>query len=143
MLTVYDVSRRETFDNLSLWLEEIERFCPGGGKGTVKLLVGNKVDLVSRGSFLSSHHKPRCTRSDFPAPTALVLLCETFVSRLYVAVRQAEREVSAADGAEWARSKGMLFVEASAKTEKCIQQVFDEVVQKVVRSTPRVALLLH
>jgi GTPase SAR1 family protein len=43
---VYDVSRRETFDNLSQWLDEIEKFCPGGGKGTVKLLVGNKIDLV-------------------------------------------------------------------------------------------------
>ncbi len=39
--------------------------------------------------------------------------------------------MSTADGAEWARSKGMLFLEASAKTEKCVQQVFNEVVQKV------------
>ena len=46
-VAVYDVSRRETFDNLSQWLDEIEKFCPGGGKGTVKLLVGNKIDLVS------------------------------------------------------------------------------------------------
>ena len=44
---------------------------------------------------------------------------------------QAEREVSTSDGAEWARSKGMLFLEASAKTEKCIQQAFEEVVMKV------------
>ncbi len=46
VVAVYDVSRRETFDNLSQWLDEIEKFCPGGGKGTVKLLVGNKIDLV-------------------------------------------------------------------------------------------------
>ncbi len=52
-----------------------------------------------------------------------------------IPVCQAEREVSAADGAEWARSKGMMFLEASAKTEKCITQVFDEVVQKVRSGT--------
>lgn len=39
--------------------------------------------------------------------------------------------MSSVEGAEWARSKGMLFLEASAKTEKCVQEVFNEVVQKV------------
>jgi hypothetical protein len=32
---------------------------------------------------------------------------------------------------EWARSRGMLFMEASAKTKLGIAQVFNEVVQKV------------
>ncbi len=32
---------------------------------------------------------------------------------------------------EWAKSKGMLFLEASAKTKEGISQVFQEVVQKV------------
>lgn len=31
----------------------------------------------------------------------------------------------------WARSKGMLFLEASAKTQVAIKQVFTEVVRKV------------
>jgi GTPase SAR1 family protein len=64
-------------------------FCPEGGKGTVKLLVGNKADL------------------------------------------DGDRSVSTAEGAEFARSKGMLFLEASAKTEKAVAQCFNEVVQKV------------
>lgn len=84
---VYDVARRETFDSLGMWLQEVEQFSMGGGKEVVKLLVGNKVDQT----------------------------------------RAVEREV--AD--EWARSRGMLFMEASAKTKEGIAQVFNEVVQKV------------
>jgi Ras-related protein Rab-18 len=43
---VYDVSRRDTFENLDLWLQEVEVYSPAGGRDVVKLLVGNKVDKV-------------------------------------------------------------------------------------------------
>lgn len=39
--------------------------------------------------------------------------------------------MSRREAEDWARSKGMLFVESSAKTKIGIQQVFNEVVQKV------------
>lgn len=35
---------------------------------------------------------------------------------------------------EWARSRGMLFMEASAKTKEGIAQVFNEVVQKILEN---------
>lgn len=35
---------------------------------------------------------------------------------------------------EWARSRGMLFMEASAKTKEGINVVFDEVVQKILEN---------
>jgi len=38
------VSRKETFESLGMWLQEVEQFSMGGGKEVVKLLVGNKVD---------------------------------------------------------------------------------------------------
>jgi Ras-related protein Rab-18 len=87
IILVYDVARKETFDSLSMWLQEVEQYSMGGGKEVVKLLVGNKVD------------QPRVVTRD-----------------------QAD---------EWARSRGMLFMEASAKTKEGISQVFNEVVQKV------------
>ncbi len=87
IILVYDVARKETFDSLSMWLQEVEQFSMGGGKEVVKLLVGNKVD------------QPRVVSRDV------------------------------AD--DWARSRGMLFMEASAKTKEGISQVFNEVVQKV------------
>jgi Ras-related protein Rab-18 len=46
IILVYDVTRRETFENLNQWLQEVEVYSPGGGKDVVKLLVGNKIDKV-------------------------------------------------------------------------------------------------
>jgi Ras-related protein Rab-18 len=89
-IVVYDVARKETFESLGMWLQEVEQFSMGGGKEVVKLLVGNKID------------QPRL-----------------------VARESAE---------EWARSRGMLFMEASAKTKEGIAQVFNEVVQKVLEN---------
>jgi len=90
IILVYDVARKETFDSLSMWLQEVEQFSMGGGKEVVKLLVGNKVDQ--------------------------------------------QRVVQRETADEWARSRGMLFMEASAKTKEGIAQVFNEVVQKVLEN---------
>eukprot|EP01039_Chlorochromonas_danica_P006059 gene6059-6673_t len=90
IILVYDVTRKETFDSLNMWLQEVEQFSMGGGKEVVKLLVGNKVDQA----------------------------------------RTVQREVAN----DWARSRGMLFMEASAKTKEGIAQVFQEVVQKVLEN---------
>lgn len=79
IILVYDVSRRETFDSLQMWLQEVEQYAMGGGREVVKLLVGNKIDKT--------------------------------------------REVTRAQAEDWARSRGMLFLETSAKTREGIQQV--------------------
>lgn len=92
IILTYDVTRRETFDHLSQWLDEVSAYTSGGGKDVVKLLVGNKVD-----------------RAD-------------------------ERQVTRKEGEAWAKQRGMLFIEASAKTDVGIQQVFDEVVNKVLEN---------
>ena len=43
---VYDVTRRETFTNLSdVWAKEVELY--SNNQHCVKILVGNKVDIVS------------------------------------------------------------------------------------------------
>ena len=49
--------------------------------------------------------------------------------------RQVERERAEA----WARSHGMLFLEASAKTRLGIKQVFMEVVQKILENPEALA----
>ena len=46
MLLVYDVGRRETFDNLKVWVEEVERYS-SCKEHIVKVLVGNKTDIGS------------------------------------------------------------------------------------------------
>lgn len=84
------MTRPDTFAHLAQWLNEIEMYAPGGGKNVVKLLVGNKTDLVN------------------------------------------DRAVSTKEGEAWARAKGMLFLEASAKNQDGVKAVFDEVVQKIL-----------
>ena len=44
---VYDVSNRETFQNLEVWLNELDTYATK--KGLVKMLVGNKIDKETRG----------------------------------------------------------------------------------------------
>lgn len=48
-LTVYDVTRRETFTKLDNWLNELETYCTRND--LVKMLVGNKIDRVSVFTF--------------------------------------------------------------------------------------------
>lgn len=44
-ISVYDVTRRESFTNLSdVWAKEIELYSTN--QDCVKMLVGNKVDIV-------------------------------------------------------------------------------------------------
>jgi len=45
VIVAYDVTDRESFQNVKHWLREFDRY---GLKGAMKLLVGNKSDLVSR-----------------------------------------------------------------------------------------------
>jgi len=88
VIMVYDVTRRDSFENLEQWLKEVKLYTPNNGEGVVKLLVGNKIDL--------------------------------------------DRKVPRDEAEAWARSQGMLFLEASAKTKTGIRQCFMEVVQKIL-----------
>jgi small GTP-binding protein len=45
ILVVYDITNRQSFDDLNFWLNDIEKIA---NKNTVKLLVGNKCDLEDK-----------------------------------------------------------------------------------------------
>ena len=45
VLVVYDITERETFENLNTWLIEIEK---NANKNVYKLLIGNKCDLEDK-----------------------------------------------------------------------------------------------
>lgn len=100
-------------------------YSPAGGRDVVKLLVGNKIDKVRVGGWVGGYHE----RARTDAGRALSCGLQ-------------ERVVSRREAEEWARSKGMLFVESSAKTKIGIQQVFNEVVQKVGLSLSSVTLFV-
>ena len=42
VVIVYDITNKRSFENLPLWLDDVERYCK---KDAIKLLVGNKKDL--------------------------------------------------------------------------------------------------
>ena len=90
IILTYDVTRRETFEALPTWLQEVEEYSSNGGADVIKLLVGNKVD------------------------------------------REDDRQVSRSEAVSWARSKGMMMLECSAKTSAGIEQVFTEICQKAL-----------
>jgi len=45
IVVVYDVTDRESFSRVRMWMQEIAKYT---GPSTQKMLVGNKVDLVSK-----------------------------------------------------------------------------------------------
>jgi len=45
LFSVYDVSNRETFEQLNNWLVELSTYCPR--TDIIKIIVGNKVDQVN------------------------------------------------------------------------------------------------
>lgn len=45
IIVVYDISDQATFNNVKLWMQEIQRYASAG---VCRMLVGNKVDLVDR-----------------------------------------------------------------------------------------------
>mmetsp|Transcript_14988 Transcript_14988/g.58706 ORF Transcript_14988/g.58706 Transcript_14988/m.58706 type:complete len:102 (-) Transcript_14988:188-493(-) len=49
--------------------------------------------------------------------------------------KEAERAVSTNEATEYARNKGMVYIETSAKTKVGIQQAFEELVQKIMDTT--------
>ncbi|KAK9230225.1 hypothetical protein WN944_023192 [Citrus x changshan-huyou] len=138
IIMVYDVTRRDTFTNLSdVWAKEIDLYSTN--QDCIKLLVGNKVDkalalpraaqqespfLVSLSFLLIS----LCT-ADLPLihPLALILAC------IYVNLStESERVVTKKEGINFAREYGCLFIECSAKTRVNVQQCFEELVLKIL-----------
>ena len=45
IVLVYDITRKETFENLVNWIKEVEQYCTGGLERIRMILIGNKLDL--------------------------------------------------------------------------------------------------
>eukprot|EP01147_Barroeca_monosierra_P009946 gene9946-2128_t len=85
-LLVYDITRRETFQHLTTWLEDAKSH---SNPNMVIMLVGNKADLEDK--------------------------------------RQVKRE----EGERFARERGLLFLETSAKTGLNVQESFTQTANKI------------
>lgn len=85
-LLVYDITRRETFNHLTRWLEEARQ---NSNSNMVIMLIGNKADLEQR------------------------------------------RAVSFEEGQTFADENGLIFLEASAKTAKNVEEAFCSTAGKI------------
>ncbi|KAB1220887.1 Ras-related protein RABC1 [Morella rubra] len=114
--TVYYITRRENFTNLSdIWAKEIDLYSTN--QDCVKILVGNKIDkycsICHVGSIIS--------RKDVRH------------GEVNLSFQESERVVSKREGIDFARQNGYLFMECSAKTgvneEKCFEQLVDKILE--------------
>jgi Ras-related protein Rab-18 len=63
VVLVYDVTRRETFDNLEHWCKEIDMNTGSTGEtGVVKILVGNKIDAPAEARQVSKREGEQWAR---------------------------------------------------------------------------------
>lgn len=63
IIIVYDVTDLESFNNVKQWLQEIDRYATGG---VMKLLVGNKSDLVDKKAVDFAQAKEFADALDIP-----------------------------------------------------------------------------
>jgi Ras-related protein Rab-18 len=89
IILVYDIASRESFENLTHWLKEIDIYSTN--EDAIKLLIGNKIDKDG-----------------------------------------SARQVTKREGSAFAREHGMLFIEASAKTQEGVMQAFQELLAKIL-----------
>lgn len=96
-LLVYDITRRETFNHLTTWLDDARQH---SNSNMVIMLIGNK----RYGSSII----------DMPFNT-----CFTIYSDL-----ESRREVKKEEGEAFAREHGLVFMETSAKTAANVEEAF-------------------
>ena len=87
-LIVYDITRRQTFENVKEWIAEVYS---NGNLNTVIALVGNKTDL------------------------------------------EQSREVTTREAEAFAKAKGLLYVEASAKDGLNVAEIFEAPARELYR----------
>ncbi|VDN06374.1 unnamed protein product [Thelazia callipaeda] len=105
VICVYDVSNRQTFEQLGHWMNEVKTYATKSD--AVKMLIGNKIDKVN---FL------------------------LFVSLFLWVFNNQNREVSREEALEFAKRHRMLFIEASAKTREGVQCAFEELIEKILQT---------
>ena len=117
IIIVYDITDRESFDNVKQWLNEIDRYAC---ENVNKLLVGNKSDMDSKRQVETEEAKVRRPLL-FGRPLSLFLDCGERPSHAllinslfpYFFVSQA-----------FAEERGIQFLETSAKNSSNVEKAF-------------------
>lgn len=132
IIMVFDVTRAESFTGLSAWLEEIEMYTGGGGAGGGA--GHSEVVSVDGQSWREGNNAGSSSSSSFNDFASLFRFGPLQVKVLVgnKTDRAAERVVSTKEAEAWAREKGMLFLESSAKNASGVKEVFEELVARIL-----------
>uniref|UniRef100_A0A1D5Q7A4 RAB2A, member RAS onco family n=1 Tax=Macaca mulatta TaxID=9544 RepID=A0A1D5Q7A4_MACMU len=106
-LLVYDITRRDTFNHLTTWLEDARQH---SNSNMVIMLIGNKR-----------------TQSAFPWTGIICIYSHklTSLSAIFENVDlESRREVKKEEGEAFAREHGLIFMETSAKTASNVEEAF-------------------
>ncbi|XP_052493685.1 ras-related protein Rab-17 isoform X2 [Budorcas taxicolor] len=126
-LLVYDITRKDSFCKVQQWLKDLEEeFHPGE---VVVMLVGNKTDLGEEREVtfeVQEGANPHLFARKLARSRGL-RRCSSSVKRL-----RAEK-VLREEGKEFAESKGLLFMETSAKQNYQVAEVFNAVARELLR----------
>nr|CAD7396270.1 unnamed protein product [Timema poppensis] len=104
-LLVYDITRRETFNHLTTWLEDARQH---SNSNMVIMLIGNK-----------RHYVFTCLVNVVTDEMLRFQLIICYCSDL-----EARREVKTEEGEAFAREHGLIFMETSAKTAANVEEAF-------------------
>lgn len=130
-IVVYDVTRRDTFNKMQTWLDELDTYSTK--RNIVKMIVGNKIDKVIKFWWKLTLNYLKICQAKFSKSGI----------RIYLLLQES-REVSREEGIKFAKRHSALYVESSAKTRDGVECAFEELVQKVSpnRFIPKI-LFLH
>jgi Ras-related protein Rab-2A len=101
-LLVYDITRRETFNHLTTWLEDARQH---SNSNMVIMLIGNKRWV----GHLGVHWR---------------LEIDIFLVVLFYSDLDSRREVKKEEGEAFAREHGLVFMETSARTAANVEEAF-------------------
>ena len=108
-LLVFDISRRETFEHATAWLNDLRQIAE---EGIVVILVGNKSDLT-HSSVVSGQAQGLASSAN-------------------------KRTVTVSEAQEWCRKNGVMqYVETSAKSGEGVEKAFLKVAEQIYENIER------
>lgn len=122
IIMVYDTTSTESFDHVSDWLKEVNRYA---AEGTSKLLVGNKCDRTSDRTVTEAQAKEFAHELGIPfletSAKSAKNVEEAFLTMAGELIRQRVARGGGADGSSSKKSGGGIDLQANAGSDdrKC------------------------
>lgn len=131
-LLVFDLSRRDTFQHATSWLEDLKRHAESD---PVVILVGNKADLTrpdENGGAAAATPSPKPTAPTSTITTGPLLMRDSKVSK-----SSNRREVTRDEAEAWVRAHSdnvIEYIETSAKSGENVELAFMRLAERIYQN---------